>query len=181
MWCGDSSRQLSLVAQRAGGTATPSGYTIRTTAQRCHHGECYCGRHSRRGAGQMCERGPCARAHLHALQVSPFYIYSQEKIRQNYQAYKEALEGLDSIIGYAVKARRGRAGRRVSGDLMCRILTGNAQRIAEVAFQGLCPLTAHSGDVGLGWLAAEPGGQGGPRHGGPAGRSSVAEQRLASS
>ena len=39
-----------------------------------------------------------------SLQLSPFYIYSQEKIRQNYLAYKEALEGLDSIIGYAVKA-----------------------------------------------------------------------------
>lgn len=36
-------------------------------------------------------------------QVSPFYLYSKAKIQQNYQAYKEALEGLDSIIGYAVK------------------------------------------------------------------------------
>lgn len=35
---------------------------------------------------------------------SPVYIYSKERIAQNYQAYKEALEGLDSIIGYAVKA-----------------------------------------------------------------------------
>ena len=34
----------------------------------------------------------------------PFYLYSQERIRQNYQAYAEALAGLDSIIGYAVKA-----------------------------------------------------------------------------
>ncbi|GAB4823388.1 hypothetical protein N2152v2_010434 [Parachlorella kessleri] len=37
-------------------------------------------------------------------QLSPFYLYSQEKIRQNYLAYQQALEGLDSIIGYAVKA-----------------------------------------------------------------------------
>jgi diaminopimelate decarboxylase len=35
---------------------------------------------------------------------SPVYIYSKERIRRNYTAYKEALEGLDSIIGYAVKA-----------------------------------------------------------------------------
>ena len=35
---------------------------------------------------------------------SPVYIYSKEKIRQNYTAYKEALSGMDSIIGYAIKA-----------------------------------------------------------------------------
>ena len=35
---------------------------------------------------------------------SPVYIYSKAKIRQNYEAYREALKGLDSIIGYAVKA-----------------------------------------------------------------------------
>lgn len=34
----------------------------------------------------------------------PVYIYSKEKIRSNFQAYKDALQGLDSIIGYAVKA-----------------------------------------------------------------------------
>ena len=35
---------------------------------------------------------------------SPVYIYSEERIRRNYAAYEEALTGLDSIIGYAVKA-----------------------------------------------------------------------------
>lgn len=35
---------------------------------------------------------------------SPVYIYSKEKIRRNYEAYRDALSGLDSIIGYAVKA-----------------------------------------------------------------------------
>lgn len=35
---------------------------------------------------------------------SPFYLYSKETITQNYLAYKDALKGLDSIIGYAVKA-----------------------------------------------------------------------------
>ena len=35
---------------------------------------------------------------------SPVYIYSKERIRRNYEAYREALTGLDSIIGYAVKA-----------------------------------------------------------------------------
>jgi diaminopimelate decarboxylase len=35
---------------------------------------------------------------------SPFYLYSQARITANYKAYQEALSGLDSIIGYAVKA-----------------------------------------------------------------------------
>lgn len=35
---------------------------------------------------------------------SPFYCYSKAQIVSNYQAYEEALEGLDSIIGYAIKA-----------------------------------------------------------------------------
>jgi diaminopimelate decarboxylase len=39
-----------------------------------------------------------------AADSSPFYLYSKERIRQNYKAYQEALQGLDSIIGYAVKA-----------------------------------------------------------------------------
>lgn len=37
-------------------------------------------------------------------ETSPVYIYSKDKIAANYNAYKEALEGLDSIIGYAVKS-----------------------------------------------------------------------------
>jgi len=38
------------------------------------------------------------------VQDSPFYLYSQRRITSNYMAYKKALEGIDSIIGYAVKA-----------------------------------------------------------------------------
>lgn len=38
------------------------------------------------------------------VQASPFYLYSQRRITSNYMAYKKALEGIDSIIGYAVKA-----------------------------------------------------------------------------
>lgn len=37
-------------------------------------------------------------------ETSPVYIYSKERIRRNYEAYRDALSGLDSIIGYAVKA-----------------------------------------------------------------------------
>jgi diaminopimelate decarboxylase len=38
------------------------------------------------------------------VQDSPFYLYSKQRITSNYMAYKKALEGIDSIIGYAVKA-----------------------------------------------------------------------------
>ncbi|KAG0598873.1 hypothetical protein M758_12G107600 [Ceratodon purpureus] len=37
-------------------------------------------------------------------EVRPFYLYSKLQLRRNYEAYQEALSGLNSIIGYAVKA-----------------------------------------------------------------------------
>lgn len=51
----------------------------------------------------MCE-GVCVRDLLDDLTTSPFYLYSKSQIVSNYLAYEEALEGLDSIIGYAIKA-----------------------------------------------------------------------------
>lgn len=38
------------------------------------------------------------------MEESPFYLYSKARITANFTAYKEALEGLDHIIGYAIKA-----------------------------------------------------------------------------
>ncbi len=35
---------------------------------------------------------------------SPFYLYSLTQITENYKAYETALEGVESIIGYAIKA-----------------------------------------------------------------------------
>ncbi|GMH43919.1 hypothetical protein BSKO_11853 [Bryopsis sp. KO-2023] len=35
---------------------------------------------------------------------SPFYLYSKDTVTNNYNAYKKALDGIDSIIGYAIKA-----------------------------------------------------------------------------
>lgn len=37
-------------------------------------------------------------------EASPFYLYSQAKLTANYAAYATALQGVDAIIGYAVKA-----------------------------------------------------------------------------
>ena len=38
------------------------------------------------------------------MKESPFYLYSMDRITANYRAYETALKGIDSIIGYAVKA-----------------------------------------------------------------------------
>nr|CAN73820.1 hypothetical protein VITISV_034956 [Vitis vinifera] len=38
------------------------------------------------------------------VEERPFYLYSKPQITRNFEAYKEALEGLRSIIGYAIKA-----------------------------------------------------------------------------
>lgn len=35
---------------------------------------------------------------------TPFFLYSKLQIKRNYDAYSRALEGLDSIVGYAIKA-----------------------------------------------------------------------------
>uniref|UniRef100_A0A0D6QYP7 diaminopimelate decarboxylase n=1 Tax=Araucaria cunninghamii TaxID=56994 RepID=A0A0D6QYP7_ARACU len=41
---------------------------------------------------------------LDMMERRPFYLYSKAQITRNYQAYEAALQGLDSIIGYAIKA-----------------------------------------------------------------------------
>ncbi|GMH02778.1 hypothetical protein Nepgr_004617 [Nepenthes gracilis] len=38
------------------------------------------------------------------VEKRPFYLYSKPQITRNFESYREALEGLTSIIGYAVKA-----------------------------------------------------------------------------
>ncbi|MCZ6679088.1 MAG: diaminopimelate decarboxylase [Candidatus Poribacteria bacterium] len=40
---------------------------------------------------------------------SPFYLYSLRQITENYRAYAAALEGIESIIGYAIKANNNLA------------------------------------------------------------------------
>lgn len=41
---------------------------------------------------------------IDTMERRPFYLYSKPQITRNYEAYEKALKGLDSIIGYAVKA-----------------------------------------------------------------------------
>lgn len=35
---------------------------------------------------------------------SPFFLYSKDVITESFNAYKDALKGMDSVIGFALKA-----------------------------------------------------------------------------
>ncbi|KAI8028059.1 hypothetical protein LOK49_LG02G03692 [Camellia lanceoleosa] len=54
--------------------------------------------------GYLCCEGLRVEDVMNNVEKSPFYLYSKPQITRNFQAYKDALEGLDSIIGYAIKA-----------------------------------------------------------------------------
>lgn len=41
---------------------------------------------------------------MDSVEKRPFYLYSKPQITRNFEAYDKALEGLNSIIGYAIKA-----------------------------------------------------------------------------
>lgn len=41
---------------------------------------------------------------MESVERRPFYLYSKPQITRNVEAYKEALEGVSSVIGYAIKA-----------------------------------------------------------------------------
>lgn len=89
------------------------------------------------------------------VQYSPFYLYSLAQVEANYTAYQEALEDLNAIVGYAVKANNnltilkrlnelGSGAVLVSGnelklslaagfDLKRTILNGNGKTLDELA------------------------------------------------
>ncbi|KAI8028052.1 hypothetical protein LOK49_LG02G03699 [Camellia lanceoleosa] len=54
--------------------------------------------------GYLCCEGLRVEDVMNNVEKSPFYLYSKPQITRNFQAYRDALEGLDSIIGYAIKA-----------------------------------------------------------------------------
>ncbi|CAL5335126.1 unnamed protein product [Camellia sinensis] len=54
--------------------------------------------------GYLCCEGLRVEDVMNNVKRSPFYLYSKPQISRNFQAYRDALEGLDSIIGYAIKA-----------------------------------------------------------------------------
>ncbi|GMP51176.1 hypothetical protein CsSME_00017518 [Camellia sinensis var. sinensis] len=54
--------------------------------------------------GYLCCEGLRVEDVMNNVKKSPFYLYSKPQITRNFQDYRDALEGLDSIIGYAIKA-----------------------------------------------------------------------------
>lgn len=53
----------------------------------------------------MCENYEVHTIAKHMVQgCSPFYLMSRGQLNKNYHAYESALEGIQSFIGYAVKA-----------------------------------------------------------------------------
>lgn len=69
------------------------------------------------------------------IPTSPFYLYSLNKILENYKAYEEALEGIPSIISYALKANSNLTiarHLRVAGT-GATLVSGNELKIAMAA------------------------------------------------
>lgn len=69
------------------------------------------------------------------LDTSPVYVYSKAQLIENYQAYMNALDGLDAIIGYAIKANNNLRlveimARKGSGAVL---VSGNELRLAKLA------------------------------------------------
>ncbi len=69
------------------------------------------------------------------ISESPFYLYSLKKIKENYEAYVTALEGIPSIVSYAFKANNNltilkHLQKLGSGAVL---VSGNELRLAKAA------------------------------------------------
>ncbi|XP_010263591.1 PREDICTED: diaminopimelate decarboxylase 2, chloroplastic-like [Nelumbo nucifera] len=69
---------------------------------------------------------------IDSLEKRPFYLYSKPQITRNFEAYREALEGLKSIIGYAIKANNNLKILQHLRQLGCGavLVSGNELRLA---------------------------------------------------
>ena len=94
-------------------------------------------------------------------EASPFYLYSQPQLTANFTAYRDALEGVDAIIGYAVKANNNLSILKHLQKLGsgCVLVSGNELKVALAA--GFDPERAvFNGNGKLPWelrLAVENG------------------------
>ena len=81
----------------------------------------------------------CEKLKIKAIQdqisESPFYLYSLTQITENYKAYETALEGIKSIIGYAIKANNNLTILKHLRELGSGavLVSGNELRIALAA------------------------------------------------
>ncbi|KAF2301873.1 hypothetical protein GH714_030084 [Hevea brasiliensis] len=66
------------------------------------------------------------------VEKRPFYLYSKPQITRNFEAYRDALEGLRSIIGYAIKANNNLKILEHLRQLGCGavLVSGNELRLA---------------------------------------------------
>ncbi|KAK9942552.1 hypothetical protein M0R45_008210 [Rubus argutus] len=69
---------------------------------------------------------------MDSVEKRPFYLYSKPQITRNVEAYKEALEGLRSVIGYAIKANNNYKILEHLRGLGCGavLVSGNELRLA---------------------------------------------------
>lgn len=69
---------------------------------------------------------------MDSVEKRPFYLYSKTQITRNVEAYREALEGLSSIIGYAIKANNNLKILEHLRKLGCGavLVSGNELRLA---------------------------------------------------
>jgi diaminopimelate decarboxylase len=87
----------------------------------------------RRGAdGHLYCEGVRVEDAMAAAERSPFYLYSKPQVVRNFTAYNQALEGLRSVVGYAVKANNNLSVLRLLRDLGCGavLVSGNELRLA---------------------------------------------------
>ncbi|CAL5388695.1 unnamed protein product [Camellia sinensis] len=85
--------------------------------------------------GYLCCEGLRVEDVMNNVKKSPFYLYNKTQITRNFQAYKDALEGLDSIIGYAIKANNNLKILEYLSKLGCGavLVSGNELRLALYA------------------------------------------------
>lgn len=69
---------------------------------------------------------------MDSVEKRPFYLYSKPQITRNFEAYNQALEGLSSIIGYAIKANNNLKILEHLRQLGCGavLVSGNELRLA---------------------------------------------------
>ncbi|KAL9331966.1 hypothetical protein ACSQ67_001576 [Phaseolus vulgaris] len=69
---------------------------------------------------------------MESVERRPFYLYSKPQITRNVEAYRDALDGLNSIIGYAIKANNNLKILEHLRHLGCGavLVSGNELRLA---------------------------------------------------
>ncbi|VAI55444.1 unnamed protein product [Triticum turgidum subsp. durum] len=128
------SRAASVSLRRRHGPAAPLRASLSTASPstRVAMGEapkhCF-----QRGAdGHLYCEGVRVEDTMAAADRTPFYLYSKPQVVRNFTAYDKALQGLRSIVGYAVKANNNLSVLQLLRGLGCGavLVSGNELRLA---------------------------------------------------